>query len=869
MELLEREPHLTQLDEHLRQAAAGFGRVVFVGGEAGVGKTSLVDEFCQHARGAAQVLWKSCDALSTPGPLGSLRDAAPELGLRIDREATGRDGRDWLFRAALAALAARPGTTIMVGEDAHWADGATLELVRFLARRIDDVRLLMIVTYRDDELAATHPLRRLLGDLATASTVHRLQVPPLSEAAVRALAAGSGREPAALHRLTGGNPFFLSEVLATEGDAVPASVEDAVLARAGRLSPEARAFLDVAATIASAIYPDLMLTVAGPVLDQADECIARGLLRATDDGLAFRHELTRKAILAAIAPPRRQLLHARVLAALRDAPAEERDLALLAHHAEAAGDREATLEFAIAAAEQAAALHSHREAAAQYARALRVADRLPAAERARLFEERSVACYLSDQGEEAVAARLAALDIWRDTGDRLKEGETLRWLSRLYWFAGQGAAAEEAASAALEMLQLLPPGPELAMAYSNLAQLRMLADDLDGTLLWGGRAIELAQELGATETLVHALANVGSARTNLGDGQGEEELTRSLQIAQDCGYLDHAARAYTNLVWSALWNMRLDEAERWLAPAIAYATEHDLDNYRWYLLATRAVVHTRQGDWDAADTEVRQLLQQSALTGQTRFVALTILGQLEARRGSPEATALLDEALALADATGQLMRLGPAQAARAEASLLKGDLDQARSEALAVRDLAFARGTRWQRGEIAWLLWQAGDRDVPRSDLAEPYALLIAGDFAGAAAAWQALGYPYEVACALAESDDPALVRQAVATFERLGAKPALGRAVRRLRALGVRDIPAVRRGPTTTTRANPAGLTRRESEVLALVGSGLRTAEIADRLFLTPKTVSHHLSAIYAKLGVASRTEAARAASRLGIISP
>ncbi len=203
--------------------------------------------------------------------------------------------------------------------------------------------------------------------------------------------------------------------------------------------------------------------------------------------------------------------------------------------------------------------------------------------------------------------------------------------------------------------------------------------------------------------------------------------------------------------------------------------------------------------------------------------------------------------------------------------MLNGDQELARSEARAVRDLAFARGDRWQRGEIAWLLWRAGERDSPTGpdDLAEPYALLIAGDFAGAGAAWQALCCPYEEACALAESDDPELVRRALAVFERLGATPALGQAVRHLRALGVRAVPPIRRGPTTTTRANPAGLTRRESEVLALVGSGLRTAEIADRLYLTPKTVSHHLSAIYAKLGVASRTEAARAAVRLGIISP
>ena len=312
--------------------------------------------------------------------------------------------------------------------------------------------------------------------------------------------------------------------------------------------------------------------------------------------------------------------------------------------------------------------------------------------------------------------------------------------------------------------------------------------------------------------------------------------------------------------------MQLDEADRRLATAIAFATEHDLDFRRWYLLAARATLRARQGDWDAAEAGVRQLLRQPMLSPVTRIVALTTLGQVGARRGDPEAAASLDEALALAERTGQLLRLGPVRAARAEAALLAATRARAREEAQAVRDLVFSRGNRWQRGEFAWLLWQAGERDIPTDNLAAPYALQIAGDCAAAAAAWHELGCPYEEACALAESDDPALVRRAIAIFEELGAKPALTHAMRRLRTLGVRDLPPLRRGPRASTRAHPAGLTQREAEVLALVAAGLRNAEIAERLYLTPKTVSHHLSAIYAKLGVETRIEAAQAASQLGM---
>jgi DNA-binding CsgD family transcriptional regulator len=316
-------------------------------------------------------------------------------------------------------------------------------------------------------------------------------------------------------------------------------------------------------------------------------------------------------------------------------------------------------------------------------------------------------------------------------------------------------------------------------------------------------------------------------------------------------------------------DMRFDEAERWLDTGIAYAIEHDLDFRRGYLLATRAALRARQGSWDAAETEIQELLHQPKLSSVTRMMALTTLGQVRARRDSPEAAATLDEALALADRGGKLLRLGPVRAARAEAALLEGDKARAREEVQAVRELVFERGNRWLRGEFAWLLRQSGERDVPTDNLAEPYALQIAGDFAGAAAAWHELGCPYDEARALTESVDPAAVRRAVAMLEDLGATPAIAHAIQRLRTLGVRDLPTVRRGPRATTRAHPSGLTQREAEVLSLVAVGLRNAEIAERLYLTPKTVSHHLSAIYAKLGVETRIEAAHAASQPGMGAP
>jgi Tfp pilus assembly protein PilF len=304
------------------------------------------------------------------------------------------------------------------------------------------------------------------------------------------------------------------------------------------------------------------------------------------------------------------------------------------------------------------------------------------------------------------------------------------------------------------------------MAYSNLAQLRMLDHDLEGTLQWGERAIALAAELGEIETLAHALNNVGSARSYADDDRGYDDLVHSLDLAMANGLYDHASRALVNLAYTSFLHLRLDEAEHRLLKAIAFAADHDLDFRRGYLQATRAALYLRRGNWDAAEAEITELWQHPMLSSITRMMALTTQGQIFGRRGQPAAAATLDEALSLAERSGKLLRLWPVRAARAEMALLQGDTARARQEAEAAKDVVISRGNRWDRGELVWLLWQAGVRDFPAGDLAEPYALQIGGTWEEAAADWQELGCPYEAAVAMAASDDPGLVQRAIATFE-------------------------------------------------------------------------------------------------------
>ncbi len=838
MTLLERAAQLELLEaRHDAVHEHSRGRFVLVAGEAGIGKTALVRTFCE---GRPRVLWGACDALYTPRPLGPLVDIAEEAG--GDLAALVAEGATpGTLAAALAAELKRPA--IVVLEDLHWADEATLDVIRLLARRIESLPALVIATYRDDELDRAHPLRMVLGALPS-RIADRVTPPPLSPEAVAELAPEV--DHAELHRRTDGNAFFVTEALAAGGADLPATVRDAVLARGARLEPAARALLDAVAIVPQRTELWLLEALTDP--DALDACLASGMLRADRDAIAFRHEIARVAVEEALSPLERQRLHRRALAAL--AAAANPDLARLAHHAEAGGDAEAVLRYAPAAGERAAKLGSHREAAAQFARALRYE------QRADLLERLSYECYLTDRIDDAIDARRAALELHRDP---VRQGDAHRWLSRLTWFHGDKATAEREASLAVELLEPLAPGPELAMAYSNIAQLRMLARDEPGATEWGRRAIELAERLGDTAILAHALNNVGTARSEHNLADGPPMVERSLELALAAGLEEHVARAYTNLAATALDRREIAIADRYLDTGIEYCAERDLDSWRLYMTGYRARSYLEQGRWDDAGECARTVLADPDAAVPTRITPLVVVGRLRARRGDARPWEPLDEALALARRTGELQRIGPVAAARAESRWLAGEEEAIAEETAAALALALEHDDRWLAGELYRWRRRAGIAEEIEP-VAEPYRL----HGAAAADVWTAIGCVYEAALALAEAETEADQRRGLDALQALGARPAAARVARALREAGARDV---RRGPRTTTRANPAGLTTREVEVLALVAEGLRNAEIARRLFVTEKTVAHHVSAVLRKLDVSSRAQAGAEAARLGIV--
>ena len=865
MRLLEREHDLEALNGWLDDVAAGQGCIVLVFGEAGIGKTALLRQFAQQQGRAKRVLWGGCEALFTPHPLAPLYDIARQIGGPLLAQLDSAR-RETLFALTIDQLASLAAPVVLIIEDVHWADEATLDLLKFLGRRLRDLGVMLIATYRDDELGARHGLRSVIGDLPAAS-VRRLHLAPLSAQAVATLAEAAGRGSKDLHTISGGNPFFVTEALAGTEGAVPATVRDAVIARMARLSDKARAVADAAALVPGrierwlleAVAPGSAMAIGGAAIQ---ECLGAGMIALEDASLAFRHELARRAVEEDLPLPQRQALHRRILEALRAHDTVEVPIARLVHHADLAGDSEAVLRFAPRAAEQAAKLRSHREAVAHYATALRHASALPGVERARMFELLSYECYLTDQIAEAIKARESALALWRAAGDPLKEGDTARWLSRLSWFNGNKADAERYAGAAVALLEGLPRGPELAMAYSNRAQLAMLEDDAEAALRWGGKAIALATELDDQEILSHALNNVGTARVR-DDQSGLPDIERALALALAGGYEEHAARAYTNLGASTLRQYDLAHATRYLEEGIAYCEAHDLDSWARYMTPFRAAAHLLQGDWTRAAEDAETVIRHPGVAPVSKITALVVLGLVRARRGDPHAAAPLSEARELALPTGELQRIGLAVSALAEAAWLRGDLADLAEEIRATYARARCGSQSWMKGELALWLWRCGEKIAAPDELAKPFALQVAGKWRAAAAAWQALGCPYEQAVALADGADENSLRRALEILERLGAGPMAAIVRRKLRAGGVRGIA---RGPQERTRKNPQGLTNRELKVLALLTEGCRNAEIARRLFVSEKTVDHHVSAILAKLAVRSRGEAAAVANRLGL---
>lgn len=851
MELLERGNVLDILGEYSRDAARGSGRFVLLAGEAGVGKTSLL-EALRDSRPELRWLWGACDGSFTPRPLGPLYEIAMDVGGRLAQLCTNGADRRELFGAFLDELSAdRP--TVVVIEDLHWADDATLDWLRHLARRIGAIPAMVIASYRDDESSSDDPLRNVIGQIVTHRGTRRMSLPTLTVDAVRQLAARTEADADEVYRLTGGVPFYITEVLCGRPGEVPATVADIVTTRMSRLSPNARRLLAAAAVVARPADPKLLEAVAGVDASALDECLESGALIGGPATYHFRHEITRMAVERATPAHSRSQLHAAALTQLEQATPT--DHARLAHHAESAGDSHSAFHHAQIAAHTAFAMRSNREAVAQFRRALRFADGAGIDVRADLREGLATALALMDHWEESTAERCEALELRRQLGVPSKISENLRWLARCLWRQCRGEESDRAAEEAFQVMADAAPSVERAWAHALYATVCVKGTMHREGLERSAEALHQAEALDCGEVMAYALNTMGMFRFLMGQ-DGFADMQRSIDVARGHGIDEQTARGYANLYQAAVDRFRFADYEHTFVEGINLCRENDMRTYSVCIRGSRATALLRMGRLSGAAALADETLREN-ISPINRLHLLIPLATARLRMGDPEAgAALLDEAWRLAVDIGEVQWQLLLAWVWAEAAWLHGDPDTLDRRATSVYE-ASLDDDPWLVAGLAVRLDRVGRLSQRPDVLPEPYAYELDGDYAAAARWWRSAGCPFDEAQLLARSGDDSSLRQALEIFTSLEVAPAAASVRRHMRAAGLRVVP---RGPRAATRADPNGLTPREAEVLALIHEGLSNAAISRRMFISERTVHHHVSAVLGKLGVRSRAEVARA---------
>ncbi|WP_267480485.1 ATP-binding protein [Roseibium aggregatum] len=854
--LLEREEQLQILDEVRLSISRSGGRIVFVAGEAGIGKSSLIADFLSSLGPETRKVIGLCDPLITPRPLGPIRDIA--AGLSGSTQI--RDEEAMLFGGLVEHLSSLREPVVLVIEDLHWADDRTLDWLKFIGRRIAMLPLLLVCSYRDDQLAGYHPLRSAMGEIVPARK-KQINLAPLSLDAVQTLVGSTRLAPNRLLDITGGNPFFLTELLAqsADGSKVPQTIGDAVDARLAGLPQDVVRLLEYVSCWPGAIPSGILLALPLPdgygTLTQA---IEKGLLIESGGRLSFRHEIARIAIYDRLSHPRRVEAHRCFLDHLCNREDGAQPLDMIVHHARGAEHEQLLLRYAPLAADNAASLGAHREAARFLEHVLPLADSLDLEQAAEICERWAYEAGLSlGIDADVISSRRKAVELWRKAGNENRVGENLRWLSRLHWYRGEAEEAKRYIEEAIEVLENNASATEWAKAkaYALRAQYHMLQDEMSEAVTWGRRALTFAQAVEDVETCTHALNTVGSAMLFRGDPEGETLLRESLRISLENGFDEQAARVYTNLSECLIEMRALDRAEDLIDAGIRFDSAHDLDAWTYYLIGRKAQLRLEQGRFDEAVTIARGVLGQENQTLLMRMPAQIVLARSLLRLGDAAAGEALQQALVSAEKIGEPQYLTVLKIAEIEQSVLAGTSETAAQawdwlcsldpRLLSPRKLGEAMF--WAR--IAELPLKSTSAPV----LPEPVRLLLEGKAEEAGLAFQMESSDYLAAWSFAATGKAERLQEADELFRSMGAMAAR----RWLRSReGGSGLPPLQRGPYKSSRNHPYGLTAKEQTVLRLLVEGNSNAAIAETLSRSRRTIENHVSSILSKLQAKDRVE-------------
>jgi DNA-binding CsgD family transcriptional regulator len=855
--LAQRELELHQFAGAVERAADGSGVFVLMRGPAGIGKSSLLKEFVRGHSDRVHLMFGVCDDVASPRPFDALWDMAgrePRLLPALETN----DSRA-LFDVFMELLCRTSGPTVVVIDDVHWADQATLDLLLRIGRRIDRTHGVVVVAFRDEDTPMEHPLRRVIGDVSPNSML-RITPEPLNRHSI-ALLAGEDRADELLG-LTGGNPLLVTEMIRSGVD-VPTSISDTVLARLGKLPRSARSIVELVSIFPGACPREVAAVCVSPSREDLELAEASGLILVGRGDFSFRHELLRRAVEVSLPASVRVDLHSRVLSELEKM---DSDPAVLVHHALEAGDSNALVAYGPLAAHRATTAGSKREAAAYFHALEPHLDRFEPAERARLIEERSGV--ESDLGHAARAFKMIrrAIQLYEEVGDDLSAALARQKTVFFLWVTKRN---EEALRVAVEVVSELEQAgasaEQIAMALVDVALVNTLADDMDVASEMTNRA----RQLTSPGSEAHAVARAVEVWIHDPE-RAMEEGEQALREAAEAGSVRALDLTYSGLVMQCLQvhpSLRTDAIDR----AVAFAEEQGLEERRAFYLMHQADSELLAGNLAKAEDighEIAAVWSDTDINLALQPVQIIALAQV--RRGTPLAGEWIARLFAIPD------RLPPvnygAESLLAEAHWLDEkspfDVDSAKYE-YSYYDEYYQRYGRSDlepnyAASLFFWLWKLDIlADVPEW-LLPAYRMQIEGDWERASEVWADWERPYEQALALADGDVPARLA-GLQILDDMGAFPLATRIRRDLRRDGVRNVPL---GPRPSTRERVANLTARQSEVLDLIDQGLTNAEIADRLFISSRTAEHHVAALLSKLSASSRDEAVAIARELGAVA-
>jgi DNA-binding CsgD family transcriptional regulator/tetratricopeptide (TPR) repeat protein len=861
MQLIERERFIYLLQTTFENVAEGEGHCILLSGEAGMGKTSLVKAFCREHKNDCKIYQGTCDALFTPRPLAPLYDIASQIRSGLWGNSENTEDRAGLFTAVFHELEKQGKPVLIVFEDIHWADEATLDFIKFLSRRINRIHCLFILTYRDDEIHSRHPLRNLLGQLSPDSFT-RLQLTPLSRPAVEKLALEKGYNGEDVYSISGGNPFYVNEILASYSPGVPDNIKDSILSVYNQQSERTKHVWEILSVAPGGFETRYLEKMDPSYITAIGDSLDSKILIQNDGMIFFKHELYRRAIESSLSLQLRVAVNKTILDLFLESFKQNHENERIIHHAKNASAYELVEQYTPLAAAHAASVGAHIEASKLYLSAIENYLGTDKNKLIELYELYAYECYITSKNKDAIIYTTKSLNLWKEKNDQEKIGNCMWFLSRLWWFEGKHEKAESYAVQAVEVLDKQPSSKAKAMAYANMSKLKVSMDLISECIFWGEKAIAIAREVNDQETISNALNNIGSAlmldRSTQQKGIGL--IRQSLEIALKNSYHEHAARAYTSIGNIGVSLKEYKIAKEALDEGLIYCEEKDIDSQKLYMLAYQARLNLETGNWKEAYSVAENLLKNENLLPILKIFALAVLTTIKIRRGDNDALPLLLEAKTIAFETKELQRIIPALLPLLEYEWLTGEsyIEEEVLSHTVNRIVELGRFSKKSR--FYFWLWKVGNDRLLTGKSNDENSITTVMEHA---ALWEKWGCPYEQALALFEGND-ADKKRALMMIKELGADAVYEKLKLEMRASGIKSIP---RGMRTSTRSNAANLTGRELDVLKLLKEGLQNKEIAAGLFISAKTVDHHISSILFKLDVNSRAKAVKEAIQMDII--